>query len=483
MEKRSAAKSSGIDAGSKILALISAMFLLLSQFIWFMPADASAETAGDELVVRVQYYGELGDKIREKARFSRSDLEAMGAQTWYYTNITRVGTVMSMAAHGPEVMTIIEASGIDPGSIRNITFRTTDGYTRNFTVDKHLLAEKYYYPYLASCYERNEDGNALTPTEGALEGKQVVPAILALEFGESKMPGVFAEDLPMSTEKTYRFCMGQSNLTEGKMTDPNDGGGDISSMESCHSIYGIDITLSGSPIKGLSLDLDDTEIKVGSMKRISAYITVEEAFEGAFSAEDLTWSSSDESIATVNSKGEVTVHAKGSVTITATAPDGTTAEIVINGTGGKEDEEQDKDTEKDKNKKKNKDKEKNKGSAGQTDNRKDDNNKEKNKENNKKTAKDAAKKDASAEQVTIHAREIVLGDIIVEQASPQDEMREKMADDAVALDEARTYSKGAASGTAAGAGVLCGAGAIGRVIRYRREFSAIGKGDGHVRSS
>lgn len=439
-----------------IMALVSALLLVMSQVLWFLPAITNAETAGDELVVRVQYFGEMGDKIREKARFSRSELESMGAQVYYYSNITRVGTVMSMSAYGPEVMTIIEASGIDPGSISNITFRTTDGYTRNFTVQKHLLAEKYFYPNLASNYERNEEGNALTPLEGSLEGKTAVPAILALEFGESKKPGIYAEDLERSTARTYRFCMGQSDLTEGKMTDPNDGGGDISSMESCHSIYGIDVTLSGSPIKGLSLDLEDTSIKVGSMKRISAYFTVDEAFEGAFAAEDLVWTSSDESIATVNSSGEVTIHKAGSVTITATAPDGTTAEIVINGL----DEEKEETTEKKDSAETKKDNTKKKQSSQQSNT------------DNKKTTQDNNTQNTQkqAEQAVIHARELVLGDVIVEEAAPQDENRNKMASDAEALDEARTYSREAAAGTAAGAGIVCGAGVVGRIRKYRRDF-------------
>ena len=455
------------DLGTRILAVISVTLLILSQVIWLMPQKAGAETAGDELVVRVQYYGEIGDKIREKARFSRDELEAMGAETWYYSNITRVGTVMCMAAYGPEVLTIIEAAGIDIGSIGNITFRTTDGYTRNFTVDKHLYADKYYYPNLSSCYERNEDGDALTPTEGATEGMYQVPAILALKFGESKKPGVIAEDLEMGTDRTYRFCMGQSLLTEGQMTDPNDGGGDISSMESCHSIYGIDVTLSGSPIKGLDLDIDETTIKVGSMKRISAYFTVDEAFEGAFSTEDLTWSSSDESIATVNENGEVTVHANGSVVITATAPDGTTAEIVINGTGGKEESKEDtnKETSKDTGKKKN-----NKPASPQ-------NNRQNTRKENSSQSQNTKKPDTSSpvsepEPVKLNAREVVLGDVIVEEAAPQDELRAKMAEDAEALSEARTYSKAAAAGTAAGAGIMCGAGAIGRVIRFRKNFGS-----------
>ncbi|MBR2539265.1 MAG: Ig-like domain-containing protein [Mogibacterium sp.] len=459
------------DYGTRILAVMAAAFLLLAQFIWLMPSESFAETAGDELVVRVQYYGEIGDKIREKARFSRSELESMGSQTWYYTNITRVGTVMSMAAYGPEVLTIIDAAGIDIGSIGNITFRTTDGYTRNFTVDKHLRADKYYYPNLPSCYERNEEGNALTPTAGALEGRSRVPAILALEFGASKAPGVHAEDLEMSRDQTYRFCMGQGDLTEGKMTDPSDGGGDISSMESCHSIYGIDVTLTGSPIKGINLDIDDANIKVGSMKRISATFSVDEAFEGAFSAEDLTWTSSDESIATVNQDGEVTIHKAGSVVITAIAPDGTRAEIVINGTGEEEqqaDTPSESDTSKDTSAADEKDSSdtKKKNDTKKTDTKKQDTKKT----NANKTTQNTTAGAASAGEVTVKAREIVLGDIVVEKASPQDEMRARMAEDAEALSEARTYSKGAAAGTAAGAGFLCSAGAAGRVVRYRRNF-------------
>ena len=65
---------------------------------------------------------------------------------------------------------------------------------------------------------------------------------------------------------------------------------------------------------------------------------------------------------------------------------------------------------------------------------------------------------------------LILGDMVVEEASPQDELRSSMADDAQALDAARTYSKGAAAGTAAGAGLLCGIGSLSRVIRFKKEF-------------
>ena len=444
---------------SKIMAGLAAALLLLSQFAWMLPAITYAETAGDVLVVRVQYYGEIGDKIREKARFTRNQLEAMGSRTYYYSNITRVGTVMSMAAHGPEVMTIIQQARIDPGSIKNVTFRTTDGYTRNFTVEGHLKAKKYYYPNLSSLYERNEAGNALTPLEGATEGREAVPAILALQFGESKEPGIHAEELQMDTKKTYRFCMGQGELKEGKMTNPSDNGGDITSMESCHSIYGIDITLAGSPIRGMSLDQDDTNIEVGSYKQISAHLDVDELFADEFTADDLTWISSDPSIAEVDSSGEVTVHRQGTVTITAIAPDGTKASITINGVGDDEEEEKEEEkVSKEPDKENNTTSSRRRSSTVTADNSKPADNTE------TKTAEQTAK------AVSIKYHEIVLGDLVVEEASPVEEYRNKMSENAQALDEARTYSPAAAAGTAAGAGSLCFAGALARIIRYRRNF-------------
>lgn len=444
---------------TKILACLAAALLLLSQSAWMFPAFAYAEAAGDVLVVRVQYYGEIGDKIREKARFTRNQLEAMGSRTYYYSNITRVGTVMTMAAHGPEVMTIIKQARIDPGSIKNITFRTTDGYTRNFTVERHLTAGKYYYPNLSSNYERNDAGDALTPLEGATEGRETVPAILALQFGESKKPGVHAEELTMDTKKTYRFCMGQGDLKEGKMTNPSDNGGDITSMESCHSIYGIDITLAGSPIRGMSLDLDDPDIEVGSYKQIAVHLDVDELFADEFTADDLTWISSDPSIAEVDDSGEVTVHRQGTVTITAVAPDGTKASITINGVGNDEEEVDDEEEEASADEKP--EKEKSRRSRSNTETAKD----TKAAENT-----DSNITEQNAIAVSIKYHEIMLGDVVVDEASPAEEFRNRMSEDAQALDEARTYDPAAAAGTAVGAGSLCLAGALARIIRYRRNF-------------
>ena len=75
------AKTEYVSMRSRIAYLLCALLLVCTGWVPFYlhPQTVSAETPGETLIVRVQYFGEPGSKIRERARFTRSDLEAMGA--------------------------------------------------------------------------------------------------------------------------------------------------------------------------------------------------------------------------------------------------------------------------------------------------------------------------------------------------------------------------------------------------------------------
>ena len=320
------------------MALVFCIVLLLGQLLFFFPVEtkAASQTPGDTLTVRVGYFGDTKD-YRVKARLSRSRLESLGTSVYKYENVTRVGTVMGTVARGPSIRAVLDAAGIDTGSVQVINLRTTDGNKQendwfvSLNMDEWVNNTRYYYPNLRANYEcQNPE---VLPLEGAAKGRKSVPAILAIESYSSKSAKETLEQSAMHTSDSYRFCTGQGVITEGKPTT------DVSSMNSAKWIFGIDVTLYGSPSDAtdLQLNLEDPKVKVGSKKKVMATVTGQELF-GDKVQKKLTWSSSDPSIASVDQNGVVTIHKEGKVTITATTENGISRSIVINGVTKKTEE-------------------------------------------------------------------------------------------------------------------------------------------------
>jgi len=77
------------------------------------------------------------------------------------------------------------------------------------------------------------------------------------------------------------------------------------------------VEITNVKAEGVSLDKTALAIQTGSTKPLTALVTPEDTYN-----KNVTWSSSDTSIATVNNKGEVTGISLGTATITATTEDG-----------------------------------------------------------------------------------------------------------------------------------------------------------------
>lgn len=69
-----------------------------------------------------------------------------------------------------------------------------------------------------------------------------------------------------------------------------------------------------SPVESIAVELDPAEVTVGDPSRATATVLPADAWSMA-----VIWSSSDESVATVNEDGVITTHAPGEATITATS--------------------------------------------------------------------------------------------------------------------------------------------------------------------
>lgn len=301
-----------------------AILFSVSFMVTATPAFASAGT----LEIRVGYFGDVHD-YRVKTRFTYAQMNRLCDQTYYYHNVTNVGTVMGTVAQGVPIAELLNQAGIDPGSVQTVNFRTTDGTQVNnwfvsLSMQKWVNQTRYYYPALRSHYD-NSTGSVV-PLTGALSGKVAVPSILAIRSYTTKSPTAILNPSLMTEADSYRFCVGQGNIEVGQPVE------EITSMNSAKWITGIDVTLYGSPTDAASLNISisDPNVKVGSTTKVAATVEGQDLFEDLLD-EDITWKSSDTSIATVDKNGLVTIHKAGKVTITATTANGLTKSVVLNG--------------------------------------------------------------------------------------------------------------------------------------------------------
>lgn len=325
----------------RVLVGIIIFILAIGQVCLLTPDNVMADSdkPGDIFTIRVGYFGD-DNEYRTKLKLTKAQMEALPAQLNYYTNMTSVGTIMSTVGEGPTLKTILDRAGIDIGSVRMLHIRTVDANSKvnnwfmDFPASKYINSSLYYYPNLVKNWERTGDGSGI-PKVGALKDGKTVETIIAVKSFSTKSSTEASNINPswMNTEDSYRLCAGQAKITEMEETH------EVSSSESAKWIFGLDVTLWGSPseAKDLNLKIDDPSIKIGSSKKIVATIIAQDLFEDKLD-KTLKWSSSNEEIATVNQEGVVNVKKEGRVKITAETKNGIKKSIIINGTDGAEDD-------------------------------------------------------------------------------------------------------------------------------------------------
>lgn len=306
----------------KLFSVTLCALLMLTIGLSISTPQAFAGTSS--LKVTVKY---AGLESREKVTFSSSELLGIGSQTILYTNLTDVGTVRRILGKGPSAAAVIKAAGIDTGSVSRVRLVGNDA-SREFSLGE-LSSSAYSYPNLPGNYDRDSYTKTITPLPGSLSGGKTVTPILAVYSADVIDPNQPLSESDLNTTDAIRYCLGQKGLREGVQTSKSD----VTSYASLKNLEEMEITLSGSPVKGINLSVTSNKIKKGESGKATATISGDSLFKDAwgFSEKDLVWSTSNEKIGTVKN-GKINVLGDGEFTITVKSPDGKyEASVVING--------------------------------------------------------------------------------------------------------------------------------------------------------
>ena len=268
--------------------------------------------SADTLVIKVGYFG---SPHYEKAVFSLEELWAMDIVYADYTFIDNMPSVVINHVAGVRLSDIVTAAGIDIGSVQTFYFwtrdKTSDFYT-SYSKSELIDTPRYCYYSLPDNFDDEGEG----ANEFADSNAVRVDTLISLEDDWNRViaGASFGSDYQnLNTNTRFRLVFGQTNTWEH------------TASRSAKWIHEIVVELGGAPV--LTLDASVLEGEVGSVLRTEASAFADPVF---LENEPVLWTSSDESVASVDSSGNITVLGEGEAVITATFA-GVSASLIVNG--------------------------------------------------------------------------------------------------------------------------------------------------------
>ncbi|MDR2296624.1 MAG: Ig-like domain-containing protein, partial [Clostridiales Family XIII bacterium] len=260
-----------------------------------------------------------GGPYYEKAVFSLEALWAMDVVYEDYTLIDNMPSVVIDHVAGVPLAELMDVAGIDLGSIQSFNFWTNDkqgAYYTSLTKSFLLDTPRYRYYSLPDNFDYDTGaGNAYATADAAR-----VPTVLALadDWNRVLAGASFGSDyLRLNAHTRFRLVFGQTDAHTR------------TASSSAKWVHSIEVTLGGAPT--LTMDASVLDLEVGSRFRSEASLSDTDPVIAANA--EILWSSSDESVATVDASGEIAVHGEGTATVTARFG-GASASVLINGKPG-----------------------------------------------------------------------------------------------------------------------------------------------------
>ena len=300
-----------LPAVRQILLLLAAVLVLLSALLLVLPA-ATTQAAAPSTVTVSARIGTGGTAVALKT-YTLAELSALGVQEETYTVIDGLPSVVIANVRGIYLETLFADVGISTYEIQRVNCYGTDGKTDEFTGSALFERSRYRYNNLQNNYYVSSDDEIIGVGDWAA-GAEVVRPMLSLAESWTRV----SDGGDVSGGNKYT----EENLGSMEILRIHTGMVDLSKIASTQT-YWIDrfvLTLystNGTSDPTLSIDGNKTDSSVGDSYALSLYVDAG-VFENQIRS-DVQWTSSDESIATVDSNGVVTIVGEGEATITATS--------------------------------------------------------------------------------------------------------------------------------------------------------------------